>query len=211
MSKHPSCFPPPKTSKMLLIQFLSTRPLSHFHQCKHGLCQLPTPMRTHSHHSPRCVFRTLLITGRREWVGGSRVILPAAPDGDKISFVLLVEGSIPDVCWSAGLSPCYIFPIGGIFFNMNKWDRIRSNDMWCVTHDLNVSRSHQKDLQLTWSEMNFNSSLLLGRIGNVGFIWWLINRLHVFVKGESVGRSSKLSAKHMLEMTKVNVNLTTRH
>lgn len=141
-------------------------------QCKHALCQLPTLTWTYSHHSPHCVFRTLLITGRREWVGGSRVILPAAPEGDKISFVLLVEGSIPGVCWRAGSSCCYI--TGGISFNVNNWRRIRLNDMWRATHGSNVSRSRKKNLQLTCCDKPKLTSILYWREGNRECLFYLV-------------------------------------
>lgn len=104
LSKHPSC--------LALLQNASNPVSVHEAHCLSStsvntLFVNPPP--------PRRVFRTLLIAGRRDRVGGSLVILPAAPYADKISFVLLVEGSVPGVCWNAGSSRCSVCLVDGIF------------------------------------------------------------------------------------------------
>lgn len=114
LSKHPSC--------LALLQNASNPVSDHEAHCLSStsvntlfvnslplLGPIPPPP------IPRRVFRTLLIAGRRDRVGGSLVILPAAPYADKISFVLLVEGSGPGVCWNVGSSRCSVCLVDGIF------------------------------------------------------------------------------------------------
>lgn len=89
--------------------------------------------------SPCCVFRMVLITGKREWVGGRHVILPATPTADKISFVLLAEGSISYVCLSTSLSCCsVVFAAFLIWINGNKLIGWAFAVPWCW-HDANDS------------------------------------------------------------------------
>lgn len=111
LSKHPSC--------LALLQNASNPVSVHEAHCLSSTSVntlfVNSPPLLGPIPPPRRVFRTLLIAGRRDRVGGSLVILPAAPYADKISFVLLVEGSVPGVCWNAGSSRCSVCLVDGIF------------------------------------------------------------------------------------------------
>lgn len=89
--------------------------------------------------SPCCVFRMVLITGKRERVGGRHVILPTTPTADKIAFVLLEEGSISYLCLSTDLSCCSVlFAAFLIWINGNKLIGRAFAVPWCW-HDTNDS------------------------------------------------------------------------